>query len=119
MPGPDGAETFAGMRWDWKKLALDRMSWPLLRPGIRIMVLWEDGNGESAALLSYDAGAEAPLHMHTGEEQILVLEGFQQDASGSYGPGSYLVNRAGTKHEVSSPGGCLVWIHWRRPVRFL
>jgi anti-sigma factor ChrR (cupin superfamily) len=117
--GADGPEAFAGKRWDWRLLAAEKESWPWLRPGIRIKVLWDDGHGESAALLAYEPGAEAPLHLHQGEEQILVLEGFQEDASGSFGPGSYLVNPSGTRHTVKSPGGCLVWIHWRRPVRFL
>jgi anti-sigma factor ChrR (cupin superfamily) len=94
------------------------MDWPHLRPGIRIKVLWEAG-GEKAALLAYDPGAEAPLHEHVGEEQIWILEGWQEDASGSFGPGTYLVNPAGTRHTVRSRGGCLVWIHWKRPVVFL
>jgi anti-sigma factor ChrR (cupin superfamily) len=114
-----GPEAFAGKRWDWPGLAAEKEAWPWLRPGIRIKVLWEDGQGESAALLAYEPGAEAPLHEHMGEEQILVLQGIQEDASGSFGPGSYLVNPVGTRHIVKSPGGCLVWIHWRRPVRFL
>lgn len=118
IPGPSGPEAFAGKRWDWPKLAEERSSWPWLRPGIRIKVLWEDG-GERAALLAYDPGAEAPLHEHAGEEQILVLEGTQEDVSGSYGPGAYLVNPAGTRHAVWSPEGCLVWIYWKRPVIFL
>jgi anti-sigma factor ChrR (cupin superfamily) len=113
----DPAQT--GKRWDWRKLAAERETWPWLRPGIRIKVLWDDGMGESAALLAYDPGAEAPLHEHAGREQILILEGFQEDASGSYGPGSYVVNSKGSRHAVSSPGGCLVWIHWSKPVRFL
>lgn len=94
------------------------MDWPHLRPGIRIKVLWESG-GEKAALLAYDPGAEAPLHEHAGEEQIWILEGWQEDASGTFGPGTYLVNPAGTRHTVRSQGGCLVWIHWKRPVIFL
>ena len=119
MGEPDGPEAFAGKRWDWRALAAEKDTWPWLRPGIRIKVLWDNGIGESAALLAYEPGAEAPLHLHEGEEQILVLEGFQEDAFGSYGPGTYLVNPMGTKHIVSSLGGCLVWIHWRKPVRFL
>jgi anti-sigma factor ChrR (cupin superfamily) len=108
----------AGKRWDLRILAGDRADWPWFRPGIRIKVLWER-DGETVALLAYDPGAAAPWHEHAGEEEIMVLEGFQEDAKGRYGPGSYIVNKAGSKHTVSSPGGCLVWIHWRQPVRFL
>lgn len=120
----DGAEAsgpgaFAGTRWDCRALAAEKDEWPWLRPGVRIKVLWKDEDGETVALLSYEPGAEVPLHEHGGAEQILVLEGFQEDASGSYGPGSYLINATGTRHVVKSPGGCLVWIHWRKPVRFL
>lgn len=119
MVEPSRPEDFAQRRWDWRALAADRETWPWLRPGIRIKVLWEDGTGEKAALLAYDPGAEAPLHEHAGEEQIWVLEGTQEDVSGTYGPGTYLLNPAGTRHSVRSPGGCLVWIHWKRPVVFL
>lgn len=118
MPEASAAEAFAGKRWDWRELAAGRSDWPWLRPGIRIRVLWESGD-ERAALLAYDPGAEAPLHEHAGEEQIWVLEGKQEDASGSFGPGSYLVNPAGTRHTVKSAGGCVVWIHWKRAVVFL
>ena len=113
-----GPEDFADKRWDWRALAAKRSEWPWLRPGIRIHVLWEKGE-EKAALLAYEPGAVAPLHQHTAEEQIWVLEGSQEDASGSYGPGTYLVNPAGTRHIVKSPGGCVVWIYWKRAVVFL
>ena len=119
MAEADGPEVFAGKRWDCRRLAAEKDKWPWLRPGIRIKVLWDDGEGEVVALLAYEPGAVVPLHEHMGEEQIVVLDGFQEDASGSYGPGSYLVNPVGTRHIVRSPGGCLVWIHWRRPVKFL
>lgn len=108
------------MRLNWRDLVKGKGDWPFLRPGIRIKVLWRDeATGESAALLAYDPGARAPSHRHTGDEQIWVLEGEQADETGTYGPGTYLLNTSGTAHEVTSPGGCTVWIHWKKPVEFL
>lgn len=68
------------------------------------------------ALLKYEAGAVVPRHRHEGLETILVLQGTQSDEAGDYGPGTYIVNAAGTEHSVWSDTGCVVLIQWDRPV---
>jgi anti-sigma factor ChrR (cupin superfamily) len=99
--------------------AVSWMEWPTLREGIHIRVLLEGpAPGERTALLRYEPGASVPRHLHAGTEWLLVLEGSQVDETGEHGPGTWLCNPGGTRHEVRSPGGCLVLIHWSRPVEF-
>jgi anti-sigma factor ChrR (cupin superfamily) len=93
--------------------------WPELRPGVRIRVLCDGpAPGERTALLRYDPGAHVPRHLHPGQEWLLVLEGTQEDDTGAYGPGTWISNPPGTFHQVKSPDGCLVLIHWNAPVEF-
>lgn len=99
-------------------LALDVAHWPVLRPGIRIRELFM-GADLRVALLSYIPGASVPLHVHTGDEHIFVIEGSQSDEDGEYPAGSYVFNPAGSRHSVSSRDGCLVLIQWRGPVKIV
>lgn len=73
----------------------------------------------SVAILRYAPGARVPLHLHTGLETILVLDGVQSDERGDYGKGALVLNPEGTKHQVWSDGGCAVLIQWERPVEIL
>ena len=73
----------------------------------------------AAALLRYAPGASVPRHRHTGLETILVLEGAQSDDNGTAAAGSLIFNPEGTEHSVWSETGCVVLIHWTRPVEFL
>jgi anti-sigma factor ChrR (cupin superfamily) len=101
-------------------LARDRNQWPELRPGVRQCVL-RDGPlpGERTSLLAYAPGAFVTWHHHAGDETIFVLEGIQEDETGRYTAGTWLLNPQGTRHSVKSPEGCLVLIHWRAPVEFI
>jgi anti-sigma factor ChrR (cupin superfamily) len=49
----------------------------------------------------------------------MVLEGSQSDEAGEYGAGDVVLNPAGSVHSVWSAGGCVVLIHWTRPVEVL
>lgn len=71
------------------------------------------------AILRYAPGARVPLHLHTGLETILVLEGVQCDERGSYAEGALVLNPEGTVHSVWSDTGCAVLIQWERPVQIL
>ncbi|WP_297360510.1 cupin domain-containing protein [Acidiferrobacter sp.] len=99
-------------------LTLDRPQWEVLRPGIRIRELFA-GPDLRIALLSYIPGARVPLHIHTGDEHIFVIDGSQGDEHGEYKAGSYVFNPAGSRHSVCSREGCLVLIQWRGPVAFV
>ena len=70
-------------------------------------------------MLRYQAGAMVPRHRHPGLETVLVLEGTQSDEQATYGVGSLVINPAGSIHSVWSERGCVVLIHWERPVEFL
>ncbi len=89
------------------------------REGVEICHISGDPDGASVALLRYQPGASVPFHEHTGLETILVLEGSQTDESGTYRAGTFVTNAAGTRHSVRSHDGCVVLIHWERPVRML
>jgi len=94
--------------------------WPLLREGVRILLLEESADGnDRTALLRYEPGATVPEHLHRGRETIYVLEGSQEDHTGVHIAGTWLSNPPGTRHSIRSPDGCLVLIHWSRPVEFV
>lgn len=87
------------------------------REGIEICTLMAGEPG--LALLRYQPGASAPLHLHQGHETIVVLEGEQADENGRYPQGTVIVNPPGTRHSVWSEPGCVVLIQWNLPVRFI
>jgi len=87
------------------------------REGVEICVLRKDD--PSVALLKYAPGARVPLHLHTGLETILVLEGSQSDERGTYTAGDLVFNPEGSSHSVWSEDGCVILITWARPVKFL
>ncbi|MDJ0832484.1 MAG: cupin domain-containing protein [Gammaproteobacteria bacterium] len=87
------------------------------RKGIEICILYE---GDSTlALLRYQPGATAPLHLHIGLETVIILEGSQRDDQGLYLQGSCVMNPPGYQHSVTSDNGCVVLIQWSKPVQFL
>jgi anti-sigma factor ChrR (cupin superfamily) len=100
--------------------AVDSPEWEAMRPGLRILPLFEGPPGNyKSALLRYDPGTALPAHVHMGDEHIYILAGAQEDESGMYGAGAYVHNPTGTSHRVWSEEGCLALIHWRAPVSFL
>ncbi|MGV6848939.1 MAG: cupin domain-containing protein [Marinibacterium sp.] len=71
------------------------------------------------AVLRYEKGARVPLHEHVGAEMIVVLDGSQSDENGTYLQGDVVINPPGSRHSVWSEDGCVVLLHWARPVRFI
>lgn len=107
-------------RFDVLARATESDAWPLLREGVRILVLDEGVDGsDRVALLRYEPGASVPRHVHRGRETIYVLEGVQEDDTGIHPTGTWLANPPGTRHSIRSPQGCLVLIQWSQPVEFL
>ena len=49
----------------------------------------------------------------------MVLDGAQSDESGEYRKGAVVLNPAGSEHSVWSAEGCVVLIHWVKPVLIL
>lgn len=95
----------------WRELPFEHF-----RDGVEIHRL-ADGPA-AVALLRYAPGASVPRHRHTGLETILVLEGAQSDDNGCATAGDMIFNPEGTEHSVWSDPGCVVLIHWTRPVEF-
>jgi len=94
--------------------------WRQLREGVVLRTLFEDtDSGYSVGLIRYQPAACVPLHRHIGDEHIYVLSGSQQDERGIYATGSYIYNPEGSQHSVSSQDGCLVLVHWHKPVQFI
>lgn len=87
------------------------------REGVEICRLID---GEPAvAMLRYAPGAGVPLHLHTGLETIIVLDGSQGDETGVYETGTVVLNPVGYQHAVTSEEGCMVLIQWVKPVEFI
>jgi anti-sigma factor ChrR (cupin superfamily) len=98
--------------------------WRPFRAGIEILPLYGEQQGAdslraSAALLRYRAGASVPLHEHLGYEHVVVLEGSQRDAQGTYERGAFVISEPGSRHSVTSDDGCIVLVLWNRPVAFV
>ena len=99
-------------------LTQDSPQWQVLRAGVRIRELFQ-GTCLRIALLSYTPGARVPLHLHTGDEHIFVIQGSQSDEHGDYQAGSSVFNPARSRHSVYSREGFLVLIQWQAPVAFI
>jgi len=79
----------------------DDYQWvPSPAAGVERMMLDRIGKevGRATSLVRYAPDSEFPAHIHSGGEEILVLEGEFSDEHGSYPTGSYLRNPIGTKH---------------------
>jgi anti-sigma factor ChrR (cupin superfamily) len=107
------------LRIDLDALLSGELAWQPFRAGIEIHALYgEIGVGRAAALLRYAPGASLPAHRHSGFEQIMVLQGSQEDDKGRYGKGTVVINPPGSKHAVASAEGCVVFVTWDLPVEF-
>ncbi len=87
------------------------------KPGIAIH--WVLQGEPAIAVLKYQPGAKAPLHLHEDVEMIIILDGAQTDASGTYSAGDMVANLPGSQHDVFSENGCVALLFWTKPVSFL
>lgn len=90
----------------------DEYRWiPSPAAGVERMMLDRIGkeSGHATSLVRYLPGSEFPTHVHSGGEEILVLEGEFSDEHGSYPAGSYIRNPIGTKHrpQIGSDGATI------------
>ena len=102
-----------------RRVWADQLNWSPFRDGVEMHQIYHHSGGSSAALLRYAPGASVPMHEHTGHEHILVLSGSQIDERGEHLAGTLVVNPPGTRHTVSSPRGCVVYVVWSSPVVFV
>ncbi|KWV43329.1 cupin [Rhizobium altiplani] len=64
----------------------------------------------ATSIVRYAPGSAFPSHVHSGGEEILVLEGTFQDEHGDYPAGCYFRNPPGTSHVPASEEGCVIFV---------
>ncbi|RUM06179.1 cupin domain-containing protein [Rhizobium chutanense] len=64
----------------------------------------------ATSIVRYAPASAFPSHLHSGGEEILVLEGTFQDEHGDYPAGSYFRNPPGTSHAPASKTGCTIFV---------
>lgn len=80
--------------------------------GVDRKMLYREGDevARATSLVRYAPGSAFPSHVHTGGEEILVLEGTFQDEHGDYPAGSYFRNPPGTAHRPAAEDGCTIFV---------
>ncbi|HHH9650093.1 TPA: cupin domain-containing protein [Pseudomonas aeruginosa] len=68
----------------------------------------------ATSLVRYLSGSHFNPHLHTGGEEILVLEGVFEDEHGLYPTGTYLRNPPGSQHAPGSTDGCVIFVRLRQ-----
>ena len=84
---------------------------PIGWPGVSMKMLQQvESTGGISAMIRIEAGISIPAHSHTHADQaVFVIEGDLIDEGVTYGPGSFLVAKAGTPHGPhNSSGGCVL-----------
>jgi quercetin dioxygenase-like cupin family protein len=64
----------------------------------------------ATSIVRYAPGSAFPAHVHSGGEEILVLEGTFQDEHGDYPAGAYFRNPPGTSHSPAAAEGCTIFV---------
>ena len=72
-------------------------------PGVKKKILWGNDDGPYGAFTKFNPGQTNPLHTHTNEVRVVVLQGAyiykpQNGNERRVGPGSYLSIPAGDVH---------------------
>ena len=82
--------------------------WRDTRPGSRRKVLHQDAaTGQLTMLVQWDPGYRmSVLEHHEYDEHLCILSGTFVDHNRASGPGTYILNRAGSEHQCSTPDGC-------------
>lgn len=91
----------------------ERLDWtPSPAPGVERRMLYRVGGeiARATSLVRYAPGSAFPRHVHSGGEEILVLEGTFQDEHGDYPAGCYFRNPPGTSHVPASREGCVIFV---------
>ncbi len=80
--------------------------------GVERYMLDRDGEevARATSLVRYAAESRFDEHVHGGGEEFLVLDGVFSDASGDFGPGTYVRNPIGTAHAPWSKEGCIILV---------
>ncbi|AGG34144.1 Anti-ECFsigma factor, ChrR [beta proteobacterium CB] len=101
-----------------KRVALNHHDLPWIpSPALGVERRMFDRQGDELAratsIVRYEAGAKFPAHTHEFGEEILVLDGVFSDETGSYPPGTYIMNPPGSSHTPFSESGCTLFVKLR------
>jgi hypothetical protein len=85
-----------------------KAAWQEFRPGSRWKILHEDAaRGQKTMLVQWDPGYRmGAVEHHEYDEHLYILAGTFVDHNRASGPGTYILNRAGSEHQCSTPDGC-------------
>ncbi len=79
--------------------------------GVQRQLLYHDAEtGERVQLVRFAPGARVEGDLHTGGEEVLVLDGTLQDEHGRYPTGTWLRQPDGSRHSPGSETGCTLWV---------
>lgn len=90
-----------------------KLDWvPSPAVGVERRMLYRVGGevARATSIVRYAPGSAFPRHVHSGGEEILVLEGTFQDEHGDYPAGSYFRNPPGTSHIPAAKDGCTIFV---------
>ncbi|WP_339073524.1 cupin domain-containing protein [Sinorhizobium meliloti] len=90
-----------------------KLDWvPSPAAGVDRRMLYRVGGevARATSIVRYAPGSAFPRHVHSGGEEILVLEGTFEDEHGDYPAGSYFRNPPGTSHVPASKNGCTIFV---------
>ena len=92
------------------KIDTTALAWsPTGWPGVSMKML-QQVEGGMCGMMRMDAGSSIPAHRHTHADQaVFVIEGDLVEEGVTYGPGSFLLAKAGTPHGPhGTSGGCVL-----------
>ena len=96
----------------YRIIRADERAFVPLIPGVAIKPLRVDRSANTqTSIWRLEPGSAIPEHSHTSEEECLVMEGEILWGGKAYGPGDFLIARAGAHHEpFLSPRGAMLMI---------
>ena len=105
------------------KLDTSAVAWsPTGWAGVSMKMLQQfESTGGMAGMMRMEPGSSIPAHSHTHSDQmVFVIEGDLVDEGVTYGPGTFLLAKAGTPHGPhSSTGGCVLLSTYTGPPDFV
>ncbi|MBB6305703.1 MULTISPECIES: cupin domain-containing protein [Rhizobium] len=90
-----------------------KLDWvPSPAAGVDRRMLYRVGGevARATSIVRYAPASAFPRHVHSGGEEILVLQGTFQDEHGDYPAGSYFRNPPGTSHVPAPEEGCMIFV---------
>mgnify|MGYP006080084919 CR=1 FL=1 len=69
-----------------------------------------DEVARATSIVRYAPASRFSSHVHTGGEEIFVLEGVFQDEHGDFPAGSYIRNPPQSSHTPGSSAGCVIFV---------